>query len=64
MNNNQIKSGKEILDNFFQTIGSIPGVDKDVAKMLLTLYQSNKLSNINISNAILKLREDNASSKH
>jgi len=63
MNNNQIKSGKEILDEFFQNIESIPGVDKDVAKMLATLYNSNKLSTTNISNAISKLREDNAGSK-
>jgi hypothetical protein len=53
----QIKSGQEILDEFFSQIIDIEGVDQDVAKTVLRLYQEGKLTNINISNELSRVRE-------
>ncbi len=52
-----IKSGKEILDEFFDNIEEIPGVDGSIIVALKELYQDNKLTATNLSNALLKLRE-------
>jgi hypothetical protein len=53
----QIKSGQEILDEFFSQIANIEGVDQDVAEIVLKLYQEDKLTNINLSNELGKIRE-------
>jgi hypothetical protein len=53
----KIKSGQEILDNFFSQITSIEGVDKEVANVVLSLYQNGKLTNTNLSNELGKIRE-------
>jgi len=53
----QIKSGQEILDEFFSHIIDIEGVDQDVAKIIVKLYQEDKLTNINISNELSRVRE-------
>ncbi len=55
---NMIKSGKEILDDFFNTIEQIPNVDCKIASKLKELYCNNKLTPTNLSNALSKLRED------
>ena len=51
-----VKSGKEILDDFFENIESIENVDKDIAKMLANLYEENKLTDINVKNELPKLK--------
>lgn len=53
----KVKSGKEILDDFFDKIESIEKVDTDIAKMLADLYQQNKLTDTNVKNELQKLRE-------
>lgn len=53
----QIKRGQEILDEFFSQIANIEGVDQDVAEIVLKLYQEDKLTNINLSNELGKIRE-------
>ena len=53
----QIKSGQEILDEFFRQIGNIEGVDQDVAQTVLRLYQEGKLTNTNLSNDLGTIRE-------
>jgi hypothetical protein len=53
----QIKSGKEILDEFFSQIIDIEGVDQDVAETIIKLYQEGRLTNINISNELSRIRE-------
>jgi hypothetical protein len=53
----QIKSGQEILDEFFSQIIDIEGVDGDVAETIIKLYQEGKLTNINISNELSRIRE-------
>jgi hypothetical protein len=52
----KVKSGKEILEDFFKTINNMDNVDKDIAKMLNELYINNKLSDTNIRNELQKLR--------
>lgn len=53
----QIKSGQEILDEFFSQIGNIEGADQDVAQTVLRLYQEGKLTNTNLSNDLSTIRE-------
>lgn len=53
---NKVKSGKEIVDDFFKNIENIDGVDKDIAKMLTNLYKNDKLTEINVKNELPKLR--------
>lgn len=53
---NSVKSGKEILDDFFENIENIENVDKDIARMLADLYKQNKLTDINVKNELPKLR--------
>lgn len=52
-----IKSGHEILDDFFYKIDEIEGVDGEVALLLKSLYQQGKLTHTNLSNELLKIRE-------
>jgi hypothetical protein len=54
----EIKSGEEILDDFFNTVDEIPGVDNDIAGVLKELYNEDKLSHKNLSNALFELREE------
>jgi hypothetical protein len=53
----QIKSGQEILDEFLSHITDIEGVDQEVVKTIIKLYQEGKLTNINISNELSRIRE-------
>lgn len=59
-----IKSGKEILDEFFDNITSIPDVDVRIAEKLRELYIMGKLTNTHIANSISKLRDENAGSQN
>lgn len=61
--NNEIKSGKEILDDFFDNIEKIPGVDNAIASIMKELYCDNKLTAANLSNALYKQREQAAYDK-
>ena len=53
----KVKSGKKILDDFFDTLEEVENVDKDIAKMLAELYQNDKLTDVNVKNELQKLRE-------
>ena len=55
----KVKSGKEILDDFFNGIEEIENVDADIVKMLSELYQNDKLTDINVKNELQKLRDGN-----
>jgi hypothetical protein len=55
---NGIKSGKEILDDFFDGIEDIPGVDNKIASILKNLYRDDKLTDSNLSNALFNQRKD------
>ncbi|MBD98349.1 MAG: hypothetical protein CMO34_00765 [Verrucomicrobia bacterium] len=52
-----VKSGKEILDDFFNGIETIENVDADIAKMLKRLYQEDKLTDTNVKNELQQLRD-------
>ena len=53
----EIKSGKEILDDFFEEITRLQNVDVNVVNIITNLYKEGKLSEKSISNALLNLRE-------
>ncbi|WP_096525620.1 hypothetical protein [Candidatus Endomicrobiellum trichonymphae] len=57
---NTVKTGKEILDTFFQSILSIEGIDSEIANALLELYNEGKFTESNVLNKIRKIRETNA----
>lgn len=54
---NKVKSGKEILDDFFKEIESIENVDMNIAQSLAVLYGQDKLTDANVKNELQKLRE-------
>jgi hypothetical protein len=56
---NTVKSGKEVIDEFFSELSKLPNVDAEISKTLIDLYNTEKLSDVNIKNSLLKLREDN-----
>ncbi len=55
----KVKSGKEVLDDFFNDLSSLANVDSAIAKSLVELYKNDKLSDTNIKNSLSKLRENN-----
>ncbi len=57
---NKVKSGKEILDDFFTNISKIKNVDKGLAESLANLYNQGKLSDINVKNELSNLKEKDA----
>lgn len=48
----KIKSGKEVIDEFFSEIFNVKNVDKDTVEQLLALYDQKKLTNTQIQNAL------------
>ncbi len=57
---NKVKSGKEILDDFFTNISNIESVDKGLAESLAILYQQGKLTDTNVKNELQNLRDKDA----
>jgi hypothetical protein len=57
---NKVKSGKEILEDFFINISKIENVDSVLAESLVTLYQQGKLTDTNLKNELQKLRVKDA----
>lgn len=53
----EIKSGKEILEDFFSEIQKLNNIDKDIVGILGELYKQDKFSDTNIINELDKLRE-------
>ncbi len=54
-----VKSGKEMLDEFFSDTKNIEGVDEAIATMIQELYQQGKLStDTHIKQALQKLKEN------
>jgi hypothetical protein len=56
--NEKVKSGKEVLEDFFSNIESIDGVDKEIAEALSTLYVMDKFTDRNVVNALIDLRKE------
>ena len=59
MKKNTVKSGKEILDEFFRDISSIENIDKTIANMLMKLYTDGKLTEKTVINELQKIRTKN-----
>ncbi len=59
MTENKVKSGKEILDDFFKEISSIENVDETIANSLAELYTNGKLTDKNVVNELQKIRTEN-----
>lgn len=57
---NNVKSGIEILEDFFTNVSSIENVDKSLAETLANLYSQGKLTDINLKNELQKLRDKDA----
>ena len=55
----EVKSGKEILDAFFEEISNIKNVDTAIAELLSNLYGQGKLTEANLKNELQELREKN-----
>ena len=53
-----VKSGKEILDEFFKSILKIPQVDKSLASEIEMMYAEGKLTSTNLSNKLAALKEE------
>lgn len=61
----KVKSGKEMLDDFFSNIKNIEGVDESIAIMIQELYQQGKLTtDTHIKQALQKLKDNAEESKN
>lgn len=56
---NKIKSGKDVIDNFFAEIYNIPNADKNTIDVLVNLYSQGKLSDKNVQNTLDELVQNN-----
>ena len=55
----QIRSGREIVDDFFNNnISDLEDVDKNIIEMLTNLYKQGKLTETNVKNELERLREN------
>lgn len=59
MEKNKVKSGKEILEDFFKDISLMENVDKNIANSLAELYNNGKLSDKNVVNELQRIRIEN-----
>lgn len=48
----KIKSGKDVIDDFFEEIYNIPNADKKTIDALVELYSQGKLSDKNVQNTL------------
>lgn len=54
----EIKSGKELIREFFQDIKKIDGADRKTVMVLASLYREGKLTDINIENEVDRLLQE------
>ena len=59
----RIRSGQEVLDEFFTEITNIEDVDQDVANIVINLYREGKLSDTNLFNELARIRGEKTSDK-
>lgn len=52
---NTIKSGKDVIENFFAEIFNIPNTDEKTVQKLIELYKMGKFTERNISNVMDEL---------
>lgn len=51
---NKIKSGKDVIEDFFAEIYNVPNADENTTDILVSLYSENKFTEKNIQNALDK----------
>lgn len=56
--NDEIKSGKDVIDEFFAEIFNVEGVDEKTIGKLVELYNEGKLTDNKIQNALEELKQD------
>ena len=54
-----IKPGKELCDNFFESVLEIEDIDSSVAILIKDLYSKNQLTTDRIRRALKTLRQEN-----
>ncbi len=54
----EVKSGQQVLDEFFSELAEIKEVDKEIADIVIKLYREGKLTNTNLSNAFTRISEE------
>lgn len=59
----KLVSGQKILEEYFDNLPEMPGIDGDVSAMLTTLYRDGRFSNVNISNELDRIRGEVLSGK-
>lgn len=52
-----VKSGKEVLDSFFEALPNLDNVDMSLASLLSDMYAEGNLTEKNLVNELQKLRE-------
>jgi len=55
--NEKIKSGKDVIDEFFAEILNVKDVDKKTVEKLVELHKKNKLTDNYIQNALEELKQ-------
>lgn len=60
MTDNKIKSGTEMLDDFFQEITKNDDIDSDIASTVIELYKSDNLTVTKLTNGLSELRKNEA----
>jgi len=58
MSEHKIKSGKEIIDDFFNIITTIEGVDTAIAKSFAELHTRGNFSDIHVKNELQRIRQN------
>lgn len=59
----EIKTGKDVIDEFFAEIINVDGVDHKTVEKLIELYSKNKLTDSNIQNALDDLKQEALNTK-
>lgn len=59
----KIKSGKDVIDEFFSEIYNIENVDEKTVESLVSLYDEDKLTDKNIQNALDELLQEELTPK-
>jgi len=54
----RIKSGQEVIDEFFSEILNVEELDQEIVGVLTNLYHEGKLTNINLINELERIREE------
>lgn len=59
----KIKSGKEVIDEFFSEIYNVENIDEKTVEALISLYTEGKLTDKNIQNMLDELLQDELTPK-